>query len=156
MQTFSNMRRNSTHKQTLIAFVLFVGLYIYESIASMWIWLPPFIGIAFILFLRFDKEDNFYGFLAVLWGIAFIEAENNVPLGMVFGLFLFLSWLIVSRIQIILSTLRTARIVYIILAYVSFYIMLSLFDAFMGSAIAPSIWIVFYYISIEILIVIFL
>ncbi|MCX2717224.1 hypothetical protein OQH61_05680 [Helicobacter sp. MIT 21-1697] len=150
------MRRNSTHKQTLIAFVLFVGLYIYESLASMWIWLPPFIGVCFILFLRFDKEDNVYGFLAILWGVALIEAQNNLPLGMVFGLFLFLSWFVVSRIQIILSTLRTARIVYVILTYVSFYIMLSLFDAFMGSAITPSIWIVFYYISIEILIVIFL
>ncbi len=156
MQTFSNMRRNSTHKQTLVVFILFIGLYIYESIASMWIWLPPFIGIYFILFLHFDKEDNFYGFLAVLCGIAFIEAENNLPLGIVLGLFLFLSLFVVSRIQIVLSTLRTARVVYIALAYVNFYIVLSLFDAFMGSTITPSIWIVLYYIAIEILVVIFL
>ncbi len=155
MQTFSNMRRNSTYKQTLISILLFVGFYVYESVASMQMWLPPFIGVCLSLFMRFDKQDNFYGFLAVVLGVILIEAENNLPMGMLLGLFLFLSFLVIPRIQAVLDTPRIARAIYVVLAYVGFYFLALMIDGLMGSSIAPNMWIVLYYMFIEIIVVMF-
>lgn len=156
MQTFSNMRRNSTYKQTLLSFFLFLGFYIYESIASMQMWLPPLIGVCLVLFIRFGKDDGGYRFLAIIGCLAFIESENALPIGSLLVLFLILSLFVIPRIQYVFNTIRATRIACVILAYVSLYIGTLLLDVIMGSSIAPNIMMILYYIVIEIVIVMFL
>ena len=100
------MRRSGSYKQTLLGIALFATLYAYESLASMTIWLPPLIGVVcLVLFMKFDKEDRFDSFIALLFGVALIESENNLPLGMLLGLFLFLALLVVPSIQTLLIIL---------------------------------------------------
>lgn len=156
MQTFSNMRRSGAYKQTLLALALFLALCVYESAAGMLLWLPPLIGVCLSLFMRFDKEDNFYGFLAILAGMALIEAENGLPMGMILGLFLVLYVLIIPRIQAVLNTPRIARATYVSLAYVGFYLLSCVLDSMLGSNITPSVWIMLYYMIIEILVAMFI
>lgn len=156
MQTFSNMRRSGSYKQTLLGVALFIGLYAYESLASMTIWLPPLIGVCLGLFMKFDTEDRFYSFIALLFGIALIESENNLPLGMLIGLFLFLTLFVVPRIQSILNTPKLAKASYVALAYLGFYVVALVLDSTMASSIAPSLWILLYYLALEIVIVMFL
>lgn len=156
MQTLSNMRRNSSHKHTLLAFLFLVGFYTYESIASMQIFMPPLLGVCLCLFLRFDSQDKFYSFLTVCIGVLLIESENNLPLGMLFGLFLFLGFFIIPRVQAVLNTPKIARASYVVLAYFGFYLLALLFDWLWGSVITPNVWIIIYYIVLEMCMVVFL
>ena len=156
MQTFSNMRRSGSYKQTLLGIALFATLYAYESLASMTIWLPPLIGVCLVLFMKFDKEDRFYSFIALLFGVALIESENNLPLGMLLGLFLFLALLVVPSIQTLLNTPKLAKASYVALAYLGLYIVAMILDIATGSNVTPPFFIVLYYLVIEIVIVMFL
>lgn len=156
MQTFSNMRRSGSYKQTLLGITLFATLYAYESLASMTIWLPPLIGVCLVLFMKFDKEDEFYSFIALLFGVALIESENNLPLGMLLGLFLFLALLVVPSIQTLLNTPKLAKASYVALAYLGLYIVAVMIDIATGSNVTPPFFIVLYCLVIEIVIVMFL
>ncbi|CAM3308198.1 hypothetical protein [Helicobacter labetoulli] len=156
MQTFSNMRRSGSYKQTLLGVALFIGLYAYESLASMTIWLPPLIGVCLGLFMKFDKEDRFYSFMALLFGVALIESENNLPMGMLLGLFVFLALLVVPSIQTFLNTPKFAKASYVALAYLGLYIVAMILDIATGSSITPPFFIMLYYVAIEIVIVMFL
>ena len=150
------MRRSSTHKQAILAIALFVGLYVYESVASLTIWLPPLIGVCLMYFIRFDREERFYSFVAVLCAIALIESENNIPLGSLLILFFFLSSLVMPRISAVLNTPRIAKTTCVVLAYVSFYIVALAVGYVLGDTFAPSVWMIAYYIVIEMVLVIFL
>lgn len=150
------MRRNSSYKQAFLGFLLFIGLYTYESAASMQIWLPPLMGVCLGLFIRFDKEDNFYASLAILAWIMLIESQNNLPMGMVLGLYTGLYLFAIPRLQTLLTTSRITWVIYVFLAYSGFYILAFIIDTFMGSAIAPSIWIILYFITFESIIAMFL
>lgn len=150
------MRRSSSYKQTLLSISLFIGLYAYESLVSMTIWLPPLIGVCLGLLMKFDKEDRFYSFLALLFGVALIESENNIPMGVLFGLFLFLALFVVPQIQTLLNTPKLAKVSYVALAYLGFYIVAMMIDITTGSHITPPFFMVLYYLAIEIVIVMFL
>lgn len=156
MQTFSNMRRNSFNKDILKAIILFAGLCIYESIASMLVFLPPLIGICLILFIRFDQSDNFYSFLAVICAVIFIEIENNIPLGFLLAVFLFLSLLVIPKIQVILNTPKMLKVAYVVLAYLSYYFTIEILDLIVGVNFSCSFLMILYFIVLEIIVAIFL
>ena len=155
MQTFSNMRRNSSHKQTLLSILLFVGFYIYESIASMNIWLPPLVGVCLALFVRYDKQDNLYRFLAIIGYMVVIESENELPMGMLLALFLLLAFFVIPRIRIMFDSVRITRIACVILAYIGLLIASIATDILTGNT-TPNVWILLYYAVWEIIIVMFM
>lgn len=156
MQTFSNMRRNSTHKQTLLSLLLLIGFYIYESVASMQMWLPPLIGVSLVFFIRYDKQDRMYHFLAIIGCIVFIESENSLPMGTLLGLFLVLALFVIPRVQMMFDSMRITRLACVLSAYIGFYIIALVVDMMTGSTIAPSLWIMLYYIVLEIIVAIFI
>lgn len=133
-----------------------IGVFLYEIIASMQPLLPPLLGVALVLFIRYDESDDFYAFLAVIFGLFVIEIENNLPMGMILGLFVFIYALIVPRIQSLLDTPRLAKVTYALCAYVGFYLLGLGLDFIFGSEITPSFWLLLYYLALEIIVVIFL
>lgn len=155
MQTLSNMRRSSTYTQIFLSLLLFALSCIYVSLASMNVWIPPLIGVCFLLFLRFDKEYNLYSLLTLVVILMWIEANNNFPLGLLLGLFLILSF-ITNRIQMVFDSRRLNNTIYVILAYVVLYIGLVSINIYTDSSFTPSIIMLLFYTLIEIIIAMFL
>lgn len=152
----SNTRRHRLNKQTLAIFALFIGLYLYESVVSMYFFLPPLIGVLFVLFVRFDEEDNFYAFLAIIAGILCLEAENNLPMGILLGLYLLLAFLVIPKLKIMINTPKVISVASVLIVYLGFYLLILFFRSTFGSEIMGKAWILLFYAVCEMTIVMFL
>lgn len=152
----SNTRRHRLNKQTFATFMLFVGLYLYESVASMYFFLPPLIGVLFVLFVRFDEEDNFYAFLAIVAGILCLETENNLPMGILLGLYLFLALLVIPKLEIMINTPKVISVASVLIVYLGFYLLMLFFQSTFGSEMMGKAWMLLFYVVCEMIIVMFL
>lgn len=152
----SNVRRHRLNKQTFATFMLFVGLYLYESVVSMYFFLPPLIGVLFVLFVRFDDEDNFYAFLAIIAGILCLESENNLPMGILLGLYLFLALLVIPKLEIMINTPKVISVASVLIVYLGFYLLMLFFQSAFGSEMMGKAWMLLFYVVCEMIIVMFL
>lgn len=148
--------RHRLNKQTFATFGLFMGLYLYASVVGMYLFLPPLIGVCFVLFVRFDEEDNFYAFLAVIAGILCLESENNLPMGILLGLYLFLAFLVIPKLEIILNTPKVISVASVLIVYLCFYILMLLFQSTFDSEMMGKAWMLLFYVVCEVIIVMFL
>ncbi len=68
MQTFSNLQRNSSYKRAVTKIITAAALIYYESLTSIYPFLPSFFGVFFVYLLFFVKSklrfyEVFYSFL---------------------------------------------------------------------------------------------
>lgn len=92
MQTFSNMRRNSSHSQIIATALLFIAFFIYESLASRFALLPPLLGVLFYFFRRYDEQDDFWHFCLILVAVCIVAIFNDIALWflpLLFGVLVF-------------------------------------------------------------------
>ncbi len=86
MQTFSNLRRNSSNKNNIAIFALFVLIVVYESIISIYPFLSPFFGVMFLYTFEIEKSKN--NFLKILLFLFIILYEIDKDF-VIFSYFLF-------------------------------------------------------------------
>lgn len=129
MQTFSNMRRGGSSSQNLKNIALFIALFVYESLAGLLGFLPPLLGIFFLLLVHYDKEDNFWRFCVTLSMLFVVEIFNDMPLGILLVLFLVLRYTAFLYTDI-LSTKRFLAVLQIALVYFGLYLVLVALKSF--------------------------
>lgn len=159
MQTFSNMRRNRAYKHALIAIFAFLALWVYESLATMWLYAPPLIGVAYYAFVRFsqasESKSNIYIFIAIICGLFIIEAENDLPFGLLLGLFTILSLFIMPRLQVLIGEYRIYKLSCVFVAYIGLFVA-SCFIYLLFKVPIPSLWILLYFMIVELALVVWL
>ncbi|HIV48561.1 hypothetical protein [uncultured Helicobacter sp.] len=94
MQTLSNMRRDSSHSQSLKNILFLLGLFVYECLASVIVYLPPLLGILFVLFVRYDTKGDFWRFCIIVAIIFVVEIFYDMPLWFLFVLFVVLYYVV--------------------------------------------------------------
>ena len=62
MQTFSSMRRNSTHQNFVASFFIFVVLFITQILSSLYPWIPPLSGFCFAYVILATKQGSHHKF----------------------------------------------------------------------------------------------
>ena len=80
MQTFSTMRRNSTHKNNLRIFFLSVFFIIYVAITDIYYLLPPLFGVTFVLAQEKYEEESYGIFYFLVPFFLYFEASKGLPL----------------------------------------------------------------------------
>ncbi len=120
MQTFSNMRRDSSNGQIIGTAIFFIVLFFYESLASRFVFLPPLIGVLFYLFRRYDEQDDFWRFCLVLVAISVVGVFNDFALWFLPLLFAILAF-IFSFIFENLAEGKVLRIMQVAGAYIGFF-----------------------------------
>ena len=148
MQTFSDMRRDSSHSQNLKNIIFLLALFVYESLAGIIVYLPPLLGILFLLFVRYDLKGDFWRFCIVLAMILVVEIFYDMPLWFLFVLFVVLYyvamiWLENFNAKYILS------IVQVVLVYVGVYIGLVGMEGINGAQILVNPLVLVYYCVCE-------
>ena len=123
MQTFSDMRRDSSYSQSLRNILFLLGLFVYECLAGIIVYLPPLLGILFVLFVRYDTRGDFWRFCIVLAMMLVVEVFYDFPLWFLVVLFVALHyvamlWLANFNAKYILS------IVQVVMVYACVYVWL--------------------------------
>ncbi len=148
------MQRNSTYKKSLTPSFIYVVIFIlYESLSSIYLFLPPLFAVLFVLFVRaLHKEDVTLAFVVSLCLIIF-EADKGYILFTSIIYFAIAYKFIMPKIIQSMNCYWCINISYVLLAYLGFF----LFNAILSKVFLlslPSIsYYTIYYIVVEFLIV---
>lgn len=154
MQTFSNMRRGGSYSQSLKNIALFITLFVYESLAGLLGFLPPLLGVFFLLLVHYDKEDDFWRFCIILSMLFVVEIFNDMPLGILLILFLVLRHAVFLYMRAF-NAKRFLIILQIALVYFGLYLVFITFKSFGNPYFDINLLILVYYFVVETVLVSF-
>ncbi len=147
------MQRSITHKKSLTPF-LYVALFvIYESLSSIYLFLPPLFGVLFLLFINsLDNEDSLATFLIVFCIVVF-ESQQGYPAFSAVIYFVLVYKLVLPKIMQNFSCSPCIKISIVLLAYLGFYFFNSILSNIFLTPMPSINYYVIYYIILEFLIV---
>ncbi len=85
------MRRNSTHYRTLTPYILFIVAILYESLASMTLFMSPLLGVGFYYIVHYSTHKERYSdFILIIFYTLYVEINRGlVPLSFLFFTLIF-------------------------------------------------------------------
>lgn len=147
------MQRSITHYKPIVPLLYVVFFIIYSSLSAVYPILPPLFALLLVLFSKaLDRKDSI---LALLISLCLVVFEAN------FGYMLFSSIvyfyiaqkLIMPKVEQSVSCVSCIRITYVLLAYIGYFLFLTLLsNIFLLQAPSLNYYII-YYIVIEFFIV---
>ncbi len=123
MQTISNMQRDSFYKTYLKYLLLFIGLVVYESITSIYLYLSPLFGVVFFYLLQnIDKKESLYKIVFIFLYIFIFEIDKGfVPLSF-FIFFIFYYIFVYEKIEHFFNEKIYKIAVHITGGYLGYYV----------------------------------
>ena len=148
------MQRSLTNKKSLRDSFLYVIVYIiYESMSSVYLFLPPLLGVLFVLLVNaLDKNETMSVIMIVLCLVVF-EADKGYILFTSTIYFLLAYKFIIPKIIHSSNCVSCIKMSYIILAYIGYYLSNALFANIFLLEIPSIDYYIIYYIVIEFFIV---
>jgi len=147
------MQRSITYPFYIKAIALFLLFVIYESMSSIYLFLPPLLGVIFFYFIRaLDKQDIALLLLVVTLALVY-EAEKGYLLLSSLVYFSFTYKFIIPKLRQVIECHRCMDFLYIILAYIGFWLFTLLMQKIFWIELASMDWSVVWYILAEFMIV---
>ena len=116
------MQRSITYPFYIRAIPLFILYVIYESLSSIYLFLPPLFGVLFFYFIRsINKQDIGLLLFVVLLCIVY-EAEKGYLFLSSLVYFSFVYKFILPKIDQMIECPRCKYFLYILLAYIGFWL----------------------------------
>jgi len=148
------MQRSFTYKKILTGSLLVLTFVLYQSLSSIYLLLPPMLGVLFFSFINALNKEDLPKLLLVMLLLLVFEAEKDFLLFSSLVYFTFIYRFVIPRLQIMISCKICLKIILLVLAYLGFI----LFSYVLSQVLwveAPSIdWHIFYYMFLEFFLVI--
>ena len=84
------MRRNSLAQKALSYFLIFLLYAFYCYMGSLYIFLPPLLGLFFVFFAHALKENKISHLVLIILMLLWLDCERGMPFGGMIVYFLFL------------------------------------------------------------------
>jgi hypothetical protein len=147
------MQRNSTHQKSLTPLLYIIFFIVYESLSSVYLFLPPLFGVLFVLFVYALNKEDVPSLFTILLCLLLFEADKGYTLFTSIIYFIIAYKFIMPKIIQNVSCNSCVKISYILLAYFGFFLFnVILSKLFLLPMPAINYYIV-YYIVVEFLIV---
>jgi hypothetical protein len=147
------MQRSIINQRPLAAFLYIVFFTVYESLSSIYLFLPPMLAVLYVLFSRALKEEDTIFVLLVSFCLVVFEAEKGYLIFSTIIYFTLVYKFIMPKLEQNFSCNYCIKLSYVLLAYIGFFIY-SLIISNIFLLPPPSIdYYVLYYMVIEFLIV---
>lgn len=144
MQTFSYLRRDSSHQNNITLIALFVLGVVYEAFISIYPIFSPFFGIIFLYTFRVEEsKNNLLKFLFYLFIIIY-EADKDFIIFSYFFFFFFSKRYIIFWLENYISSHIIKNIFFIIYSYLGYFLINFLFSFVFGT-FSPNIGIEYLY-----------
>ena len=149
MQTLSSMQRNSAYQKYLNIVILLAIFLVYESLSDIYLFLPPFFALMFVVFVNAIRNDDSIILFATSFALMFFEAQKGYVLFSSIVYFTLVYRLVILKMDKYIQCIACTKILMVLLAYVGYYFFsYTLAQTFLLSEPAFS-WYVVYYIAIE-------
>lgn len=143
------MQRSLSHQNPLITLLYVVGFVLYSSLASIYPMLPPMFAVLLVLFSKaMDEKDTLYIFL-ISFCLVIFEANNGYVLFSSIIYFYIVYKFLMPKISQNFSCLSCIKISYVLLAYVGYFLFLSLIANIFLLPYPEISYYIVYYIVIE-------
>jgi len=147
------MQRSISDQKSLAPFVYVALFVLYESLSSIYLILPPLLGVLFYLFIQaFRKEDLAY-IVLVVFSILIFESEKGYILFSTVIYFALVLKIVLPKIEQNFNCKVCVNISIVLLAYVGFYFFTSVISSIFLLPMPAVNYYIIYYIVIEFLIV---
>ncbi len=147
------MQRSITYKNPLTPFFYVLVFIFYESLTSIYLFLPPMLAVLFVLFSRAIKNEDSLGIFLVAFCLIVFEADKGYLL---FSSLIYLTLVdkfIIPKITTNFSCVSCIHFSYVFFSYMGFFIFSSLLANVFLLPIPAIDYYIIYYIIIEFLIV---
>ena len=147
------MQRSFTYNQFIDYFVLFMVYVAYESLSSIYLFLPPLLSIILWYMIKYIRSDNLVGMIFISLLVIIYEVDKGYILFSVLIYFVIVIYFILPKLEQFIICKSCIRFVIVLLAYVGLYVFSLIFaQAFWLDVPAISAT-VLYYILVEFFIV---
>ena len=148
------MQRSIPNKKSLTDSFLYILLYVlYESLSSIYLFLPPLFGVLFILLASALKKDDTLSIVLISICLVVFEADKGYILFSSLIYFVVIYKFILPRIIQNSNCYSCIKISYVLLAYLGFYLFTYLLAHIFLMPIPSISYYIIYYIVIEFFIV---
>ncbi len=143
------MQRSFTYKKILTGLGLIIGFVLYQSLSSIYLLLPPMLGVLFFYFIYALEKEDLGKLLLVILLLLVFEAEKDFLLFSSLVYFTFIYRFVIPRLSIMISCKVCLKVIYLFIAYLGY-----IFYSYILSQVlwveSPSFdWHIFYYMFIE-------
>jgi hypothetical protein len=131
-----------------------VALFVlYESLSSIYLFLPPLLGVLFFLFIQAFRKEDLLSIVLIVFSILVYESEKGYLLFSAIIYFAIILKYVLPKIEQNLNCKVCTKISIVILAYVGFYLFTSILSTIFLLPMPSINYYILYYIVIEFLIV---
>jgi len=143
------MQRSIINKNPLGAIVYLLLFFFYESLSSIYLFLPPLLAVLLVLFLKAMKDNDFYFVLYIgLYLIIFEADKGYIAFSSIFY-FIFVYKFIEPKLVQNFNCSFCIKISYVLLAYLGFYLFTLLLSKIFISVTPELDYYLIYYLVIE-------
>ena len=147
------MQRSISNKNSLNPFLYVILFIIYESLCSVYLFLPPLFGVLFFLFLDALKKEKTINILLIVFCLVVYESQMGFALFSSVIYFGLIYKFIIPKLQKNFGCVSCVRASYILLAYFGFYFFLLVLSNIFLLPMPNINYYIIYYIVIEFFIV---
>lgn len=147
------MQRSISNQKHIVTFTYIIFYLIYESLSSIYLFLPPMFAVLFILYSKaMDKQD--FVFLSILaFCLVIYEADKGYFLFSSIIYFTLANNFVMPKITKSFNCNSCIQIMYVIIAYIGYYLFLVLISNIFLLEIPSIDYYIVYYIVIEFFVV---
>lgn len=143
------MQRSITHQEPIVKIFYIFIFAIYESLSSVYLFLPPLFGVLFFLFSKARERGDSLNLIFVIFCLLLFEANKDYVAFSSIVYFAFAHKFIMPKIVQNFNCSSCIRISYIVFAYLGFYLFsMGLSNIFLV-AVPEFNYYIIYYIIIE-------
>lgn len=143
------MQRSLTNKKILTGIGIVIAFVLYQSLSSIYLLLPPLLGVLFFYFIRALEKEDLYALLLIMLLLLIFEAEKDFLLFSSLVYFTFVYRFVIPRLRIFISCRLCLKILFLFLAYFGFWIFSYILNQVLWVEVPSFDWHIFYYMFIE-------
>jgi hypothetical protein len=144
------MQRSITYQEIIKLFFIFFIFIIYESLTSIYFYLPPLFGIVFLLFIELLERDNKLLIIPLVGYLLVYEADKGYLFFSAILFFILSYQLIVVKIKKVIGCEKCLIPLFVLYAYIGFQLFSILISVLVDRTPPELSFVLVYYGLIEI------
>lgn len=122
--------KNNTYKEIAKVALLCCGFFIWTMCNRIFLFLPPLIGLLFIIFIDIHQRKNLIATIGILICLVIFEVQNQLPLGILPLVFLVVRYIITEKFNLIFGHNALFVFWYVGILYLSYFFVMYIFEMF--------------------------
>lgn len=122
--------KHNTYKQIAKVALLCFVFFVWTMCNCIFLFLPPMIGLLFIIFMDVYQRKNLIATIGILICLVIFEAQNQLPLGILPLVFLIVRYIITEKFNLIFGHNALFVFWYVGVLYLSYFFVMYIFEMF--------------------------